>query len=339
MTGTDSGPWAFHLHLGAWASILLLGAAVLWSSRSAKGAQEDHAQLRRRRSCLLGACLALAVAFTWPLSDLAARWSLSALVLQRLLLTMLAAPLLLLSLSPSVLARLTHPALVDRVLEVVTRPVTAVVVFSGIVFATLVPGAVSAQASSAFSRALLDSAVLLGGFVLWGPVLRHVPGASRGSALGTAAYLFVQSVVPGFPSVLYIFARHPFYRSFVHTTHVFSMSPLADQQLAGVIGKVGTLPVLWNVAWVVLTRAESIEAGGGDPEVLHWIDVERRLERVERRQHSTRARRRNANPGPDGGLRRGLARRDLPIVYPPGWPEDDRPVEEPGEPDRPGPLG
>ena len=42
-------------------------------------------------------CVALVLALTWPLADLAAHWSLTALVVQRLLLTLAAAPLLLLA--------------------------------------------------------------------------------------------------------------------------------------------------------------------------------------------------------------------------------------------------
>ncbi len=82
---------------------------------------------RRQLRCLAGALVALALALTWPLADLAAHWSLTALVVQRLLLTLGAAPLLLLAMPSPLLAALTRPAPLDACLETLTRPVVAVV--------------------------------------------------------------------------------------------------------------------------------------------------------------------------------------------------------------------
>ncbi len=56
--------------------------------------------------------------------------------------------------------------------------------------------------------------VLASGFVLWAPVLNELPGAPRLSALGRGAYLIVQSIVPSFLSIVWIFARHPLYPPF-----------------------------------------------------------------------------------------------------------------------------
>ncbi len=224
------------------------------------------------------------MALTWPVADLAAHWSLTALLVQRLLLTLAAAPLLLMALPSPVIAALTRPAPLDRALEVLTRPVVAVVGFSVIAVGTLLPPAVAAQASSGIVRGVVDVALLFGGAMLWGPVLRHVPGASRPTPVGQAAYLFVQSVVPGFPSVIYVFAHHPFYPAFAHAHAAIGLSALGDQQLAGVVAKVATLPVLWSVAWLALSRAARDDAVGADTGVLTWAEVERQLERAERNE-------------------------------------------------------
>jgi cytochrome c oxidase assembly factor CtaG len=99
-----------------------------------------------------------------------------------------------------------------------------------------------------------------------------------------AAYLFVQSVVPGFPSVIYVFAHHPLYPAFAHAHVAIGLSAVADQQVAGVVAKVATLPVLWTVAYVALTRAAREDAMGSDTAVLTWAEVERQLQRAERRE-------------------------------------------------------
>ncbi|HXW34277.1 MAG TPA: cytochrome c oxidase assembly protein [Acidimicrobiales bacterium] len=286
MIGTlSSAPWAFDSHPLGWLALALVGVlyglAIYGARRAgAVGASPTN----RQRWFLTAALLTLAIALTWPVADLAAHSSLSALVVQRLLLTLAVAPLLLLATPAPVLSWLTRPPILDDALEFLTKPVVAVITFTAIVVGTLLTPAVAAQSSSAAVRAATDALLIFAGFVLWGPVLRHIPGASRTVAIGTAAYLFVQSVVPGFPALVFIFSKHPIYPAFAGSHSAIGLSPLNDQQLAGILAKLATIPVLWTVAWVVLTRAHKAEHGGTDDSPLTWADVERRLQRAERQE-------------------------------------------------------
>ena len=70
------------------------------------------------------------------------------------------------------------------------------------------------------------------------------------------------------------------------------MSPLLDQELAGFLAKLSTIAVLWTVAFVIMTRAQAAETAGEDSEPLVWSDVEREIQRAERRD------RRQGLPGP-----------------------------------------
>jgi putative membrane protein len=294
--GHGAAPWAYHPHLGAWLVIGVVGLLyAVGVRRVARSAGPGALPNRRQLLCLTGGLAALAVALTWPVADLAAHWSLTALVVQRLLLTLVAAPLLLLAVPEPVMAALTRPAPVDAAVEFLTRPPVAVVVFTVIAVGTLLPPAVAAQASSPLWRAAVDGALLFAGAVLWGPTLRHIPGAHRTAAIALAAYLFVQSVVPTFPAIVYVFAHHPLYPAFDRARRAVGMSPLVDQQLAGVVAKVATLPVLWTAAWAALARGQRADMAAQDDEPLTWAQVERQLERVaraERRGTSGRSRRR-----------------------------------------------
>ncbi len=289
-----SGPWSFHLHVGAWIAVAVVATAVVaasrrWPGRSTSGPDARSSEPGHpRRWALVGGLAALAAAWTWPVADLAAHWSLTALLVQRLLLTLAAAPLLLLATPAEVVAHVTRPAAVDAVWARVTRPVTAGVIFAVVSIGSLAPAAVAAQTSSAIWRATFDVAMLGAGFVLWGPILRHLAGASRPAAVGLAVYAFVQSVVPTFPAVIYVLARHPFYPAFVHAHGVFGLAALTDQQVAGVVAKVATLPVLWSVAWVALDHVHRADRTGHDPDLLQWLDVERAFLRAERRQAAGR---------------------------------------------------
>jgi putative membrane protein len=119
-------------------------------------------------------------------------------------------------------------------------------------------------------------------------VLTELQDTPRLSALGRGGYLIVQSIVPSFLSIVWIFARHSLYPTYAHTGTVVGLSPLLDQQLAGFLAKLSTIAVLWTVAFVIMTRAQSAEDIGRDSEPLMWSDVEREIERAERRQRRQR---------------------------------------------------
>jgi cytochrome c oxidase assembly factor CtaG len=229
-----------------------------------------------------GVVIAL-LATAWPLEDLATHRLLTALVVQRLVLLLAVAPLLLTGVPDDLLASATRPALVDAVVRRITRPVIAVVVVTVVSIGTLTAGAVKLQATSAIASVGFDVLLVLAGAVLWAPILGHQPGAVRLTPLGQAAYLIVQSIVPGFLSFVWIFSRHPLYPVYAEAPRLWGLAPLTDQFVAGFVAKLTTIAVLWTVAFVIVTRAER-RGGLEDSAELRWADVEREFERVERRR-------------------------------------------------------
>jgi cytochrome c oxidase assembly factor CtaG len=273
-------PFAFHIHP---VTIAVIVAAVALYIGAARG---KFRPTKKQRWAFAASMVGLLIAGSWPLEDLAAHWSLTALIVQRLLLILVVAPMLLISLPPTLAASMTRPRFIDATLAWVSKPQVAVVIFTAVGVGTLVTPAVAAQSSSAAARTGLDALLLLSGMVLWSPVMITLPGTSRPSPLARAVYLFVQSVIPGFPSIIFVFSHHPFYPAFHDVHHALGISPLVDQQLAGVIAKVATIPVLWSAAWVELSKAHLADREGRDTETLTWAEVQRQLERAERAERS-----------------------------------------------------
>jgi putative membrane protein len=289
VAGVAGQPFDWHLHVVWLLAVVALVAGYLWATGRGRG---RWAASRRQRFLFVSGAVLLGASVTWPLGDLAAHWLLVALVVQRLLLTLAVPPLLVLGTPRPLLVRLTRPAPVDAVLRIVVRPIPAVAIVTVVAVATLTTGAVSLAARSSVAQVLLELVVLASGFVLWAPVLNELPGAPTLSALGRGAYLIVQSIVPSFLSIVWIFARHPLYPVYAHSGKVVDLSPLLDQQLSGFVAKLGTIAVLWTVAFVIMTRADTADAVGKDAEPLIWSDVEREIERADRRE------RRQGWPGP-----------------------------------------
>ncbi len=271
-------PFDWHLDIFWSVAIPVLVLTYVLSTRSGENRPTRH----QRRSFVLGV-VALVVAFMWPLADLAARWSLLALVAQRLLLVLAVPPLLVGGTPRPLLVRLTRPAPVDAVLRLAVKPVPAVMFVTVIAVGTLTTGLISLAARSDVARDVIQLVVLLSGFVLWAPVLSQLPGVQPLSAVGRGAYLIVQSIVPSFLSVVWIFARRPLYPSYDHHVAVLGMSPVLDQQLAGFLAKLCTIAVLWTVAFFVMTRWHATAGVEEDREPLLWSDVEREIQRADRR--------------------------------------------------------
>lgn len=279
----------FALHPAAWAGVLA-GAALYaaWTRDPRR-----HAT-RRQARCFIGAMLVALCALTWPLADLAAHRLLVALVVQRLLLLLALPPLLFAAIPRELVATLTRPTPIDALARACTKPAPAVVVVTVVAAATLSAPAVDAQASSAIVRGVLDVSTMLAGLVLWAPVVEPFPRTRRRSALGRAGYLVVQSIVPSFMSVVWIFARHPLYAPYGHS-RALGLSPLVDQELAGFVAKLGTIFALWTVAFVIVNRSERADEAEPDEEPLTWSDVQRELERLDRKE-----RRANGSPREPG---------------------------------------
>ena len=273
-----SHPLDWHLHFVWMLALLALAVGYLWATRHGDGAATG-----RQRLLFLGGVVLLAGAVTWPLGDLASHWLLLALVLQRLLLTLAVPPLLVLGTPRTAIDRLTRPAAIDAVLRVTARPVPAVAIVTVVAVGTLTVGAVSLAAHSVVARTVIQVVVLGSGFVLWAPVLTELPGVQRLSSLGRGGYLIVQSIVPSFLSIVWIFARHPLYPPFTYPGKVAGMTSLLDQELAGFLAKLSTIAVLWTVAFVIMTRAQSADSAGRDTDPLVWSDVEREIARADRR--------------------------------------------------------
>jgi cytochrome c oxidase assembly factor CtaG len=285
--GAGAGPGAatattsiltWHTHVVALVVWLAIGAAYVVLTRRAAWRAGRGQTLR----FAAGIVLALLVT-AWPLEDLASQRILTALVVQRLVLLLAVAPLLLTGVPDALVASATRPPPVDAAMRQLTRPVIAVVVVTAVSVSTLTAAAVRLQATSAAAAVGFDLLLVAAGVILWAPVLGHLPGTPRLNPLGQAAYLIVQSIVPGFLSIVWIFSRHPLYPVYAHAPRLWGMAHLTDQFVAGFVAKLTTIAVLWTVAFVIVSRASH----SGDLEAsteLRWADVEREFERADRRR-------------------------------------------------------
>jgi cytochrome c oxidase assembly factor CtaG len=247
-----------------------------------------HATARQNR--MAGwALITLALVTLWPFGDLAATVSITAATIQRLVIMLLVAPLFLLSTPTPVLSRVTRPAPIDFVVRRLTHPGVALAIVTIVGTVTLSSAVVNAGARSSLVHDATLVLIMLIGLILWMPALAIMPGTKRLSPAARAGFLIASSLVVTSLSFVWIFSTHSLYSALHHQRELLHITPLLDQQLAGFLAKLGAYIPMWVVAFVIFFRAE--EQGQPVEETpLHWADVERHLERADRRR--SRARRR-----------------------------------------------
>lgn len=251
--------WAWIPYPGVWVAMVVPLALYARAVRRRPG-ETDRRQVR---SFVAGIAV-LWLASDWPLGTLGAGYLASAHVVQFLLYAFAAVPLLL----RGIPAWLGREALARTRLERPVRALTGSLLVSGIVYnvllvATHAPVTVNTLRTSQLGSFAMDVAWIVAGLVLWMPVLAPLPELRTHGELGLVAYLFLStSVLMMVVASLVTFTKVPLYRIYELAPRVEGIAARSDQQVAGVIMNLGSLPVVWTVMgtlWFRYSRREDVE--------------------------------------------------------------------------------
>lgn len=264
----DPWSWSVRFYPGIWAMVaLLVGSYVLaWRAGRARG--EVTRKDENRRWAFAGGMVLLWLATDWPLGTLGSGYLASAHMLQFMLYTLCAAPLILVG-TPEWMLR----SLVDRVhampaLRVVARPIVAGIAFNLILVATHAPWTVDTFRSSEVGSMVLDVTWILAGLVLWLPLAAPLPEVRTASPAARCVYLFLAAgVVPMIPGGFLTFSELPLYATYELAPRVHGFGSSNDQQVAGILMKIGSIPIVWTVIFVIFLKWAVTDKDGPGPVV------------------------------------------------------------------------
>jgi putative membrane protein len=263
-------------HPDVWLVIVaLLGGYVYalsaWGPRYAPG--RSPATRRQRLYFTLGV-LTLWVAAEWPVHDIAERYLYSVHMAQHMAFQFVAPPLLILGLPGWLLRVLLRPRPVFAAVKFLTRPVPALAVVNLVVAVSHTPVWVNTTVHNGLLHFLAHVLIIGVSLVMWWPVLSPLPELPHLSYPGRMAYLFAHSVVPTVPASFLTFTTFPLYSSYAQAPRLFAwLTPVQDQQIAGLLMKLGGGLLLWSVIAVLFFRWHHEEESGG-PDLLYWRDLE-----------------------------------------------------------------
>ena len=241
-------PWTWP---AAWVE---LAAAVALSAAYVAAARR-YRPGRRRVLCFSAAIAILLALSLTPLGTLALHYVLWAHLVQNVALAEWI-PLLLVASVPTGLA---DRAAGFRPLRFLTRPLVALPLWLAGYMAWHVPAAYEAALEHHALLHLEHLTYLLTGFLLWWPVLQSDPW--RLSAGAKSAYLFAAFVFASPLGLLLALLPSPLYDFYAEAPRLWGLTPLADQQLAGIAMAVSESVVFFAMFTVYFVRFMAEEAG------------------------------------------------------------------------------
>jgi putative membrane protein len=194
------------------------------------------------------------LASDWPIGVLGAGYLASAHMLQFLLYTLVSAPLLLLG-TPEWLARRALGRLRPAVVWLGRTPVVCAVAYNLMLILTHAPATVEVLRRSQLGSFAMDLIWVLAGVILWLPVISPLPEGRVASAWPKMLYLFLATaVVAVIPASLLTFSTTPVYALYELAPRIGSLTAREDQQIAGILMKLATIPVVWGAIGILWFR-------------------------------------------------------------------------------------
>lgn len=219
---------------------------------------------------------ALWIGADYPIHELSEGYLFSIHMVQHTLFSLIAPPLLLLGMPAALLRRILRPEPVLRVVRFLTRPLVALLLFNGVVLVTHWPALVDASLRSEPLHFFVHLVLFSSAVLMWWPVVDPLPELKRLSEPGKMLYLFLQSILPTVPASFITFAESPVYRFYETAPRLWGIDVLTDQQMAGLIMKIGGGLLLWFCIATIYFRWNAKEERGKGDE-LSWEDFEREL--------------------------------------------------------------
>jgi putative membrane protein len=266
-------------HPDVWLLVAALVGGYLAAVRSQRARQMPRTVTTSHVVCFALGVAALWLAVDWPVDALAAQL-LSVHMVQHLLLALVAAPLLILGVPGWLLRRLLRPAPVFAVARVLTRPLPALLIFNAWMVLYHWPAVLDPSVENDLVHLIAHAVWVIAGLIMWWPVLSPLPELPHLSYLSRMVYLFAQSIVPTVPASFLTFSKTSLYASYSGGPDLWglaSLSAITDQQMAGLLMKIGGGLLLWGVILALFLRWFSEEQTGG-PDPLYWRDMRDQVE-------------------------------------------------------------
>ena len=243
-------------HPEIWVLVLGLAGLYAYALRSlgprAVPAGQPVATASQKRWFAFGIVL-LWIAADWPMHDVGEQHLYSVHMFQHMMLAFFIPPVMLLA-TPEWLARLViGDGSVGRWFLKLARPVPGAVIFNAVQLLTHWSVVVNASVENGLLHYGLHTIVVITAFAVWMPIVSPLPEL-RTTIPAQCVHLFLISIVPTVPAAWLALADGVLYEAYDTPARMFGISATHDQQMAGLIMKLGGSAFLWMLIIVLFFR-------------------------------------------------------------------------------------
>lgn len=192
----------------------------------------------------------LYVAVGSPLDYLADHVLFTAHMTEHVILAMFTAPLVLLGTPAWFWRGLLHRPSTRAVFRGLTHPVTALLLFNGVLTLLHFPIFVQAGLEHEYIHVLEHGVLLFVSLLMWWPIFSPLPESPRLSAPLQMLYFFVDSIAITLICAYLLFIGKPLYPYYLGRTEALGLTPYADQQMAAALMKL-TTEVIYGIGVLV----------------------------------------------------------------------------------------
>jgi len=278
-----ASPWAFEFEPSVVLLVVGLAGAYAWAARSLgpRLAPRPEAPVSRRQAVTFGGGVAsLWLALGWPMHGLAEDYLYSAHMAQHLVLGLISAPLLVSGTPGWMVRALFGRGFLFGALRFVSRPLVAFLVYNVAIVLIHWPTAVQWMSDSEPIHGMLHLVMLAAGLVMWMPILSPVAEIPRLAPPANLLYLFLHSILPTVPASFLTFGKTVLYKHYESVPRLWDISAIADQQVAGLMMKIGAGFLMWGMIAVLFFAWQAEDEPGHRPDELDFDELQLELTRM-----------------------------------------------------------
>jgi len=274
-------PWRFQPHPEVWLLVACVVGLAIYAVRviGPKVVRDGSPVVTGRQKFWFALAIAtMWAAADWPVHDIGEQYLYFVHMAQHITLTLVVPPVMLLA-TPQWLARLVvGRGRVDAVVHKLARPIPAGVAFNALALLSHWQVIVNGASSNGLFHYGMHTALVTTAVLFWIPVCGPFPEL-RISAPAQMIYLFVASIVPTVPGAWLTFANGAVYSVYDIPDRLWGLSVTSDQQIAGLLMKLGAGSYLWLLITIIFFRwASGQEARHGEPASLTYDQVQREFD-------------------------------------------------------------
>lgn len=252
-------PWRPHPEV--WILVVTLVAGYWWALRRLGPyyAPKDKPEVTGWQVTSFAAAVAVLWAVSdWPLHDISEEALVSVHMIEHLTLALIFPPLILLGVPSWLWQAILEPVI--PVLKRITHPMVGLFVFNTVFAATHWPPVLAIQNQSEWWH-FIGHVILVGsGFLMFWPVLSPLPQIPRLTPFRSIGYLFLNTILPTIPASFLTFTNQFLYLdAYPSPDRLWGIDRVTDQQVAGLLMKLGGGIILWTMITIIFFRWAAAE--------------------------------------------------------------------------------